>query len=288
MTKLPPDGLLYNPDVTTQEEIDTYRRFYVETKGYSLPGFEFWLDLRPDVLKRYRANFVRETTSVQERSRPLAHVMAMLHHYAVVGFEDGVLYEIKLSRNEGATRGEVLDTIAMAFIHGSPLGMNAVSKSSLEYIKDWKDDGSSRADRWPATWSFDRNAFRSGMDFSSPEPTSADMAAVQDWYQTCIGEVPRYVRFLAKHRPGMLKAYRNRFENALRDGLPKEMVPYMLLNLSVTRGFSEGIREAVMLGKWLGMTRPQLVDSICWAAYYGGVESLSIAEEAAGDLLDAM
>jgi len=288
MSKLPPDGLLYNPDVTTQEEIDTYRRFYAETKGYSLPGFEFWLDLRPDVLKRYRANFVRETTSAEERARPLAHVMAMLHQYAVVGYEDGVLYEIKLSRNGGATRGEVLDALAVAFIHGSPMGMNAVATSSLEYMKDWQDDGSSRADRWPEAWSFDRNAFRSGIDFTSPEPTRADMEAVQDWYQTRLGEVPRYVRFLAKHRPGMLKAYRNRFENAVRDGLPKEMVPYMLLNLNVTRGFHEGIRESVLLGKSLGMTRPQLTDAICWAAYYGGVESISVAEEAAGDVLDKM
>lgn len=287
MTKLPPDGLLYNPDVTTQEEIDTYRKFYVATKGYSLPAFEFWLQLRPDVLKRYRANFVRETTSAEEKPRPLAHVIAMLHQYAVVGFEDGILYEIRLSRSEGATRGEVMDTLAFAFINGGPLGMSAVAKSSLEYMKEWKEEPSTRADRWPAAWSFDARAFASGMDFSSPEPTKRDMEALQGWYQTRLGEVPRYVRFLAKHRPGFLKAYRNRFENALRGGLPKEMVPYLLLNLNVTRGFKDGIREAVLLGRALKMTRPQLADAICWA-YYGGMDGISIAEEAAGDLLDRL
>lgn len=223
MTQLPPDGLLYNPEVTTQEEIDAYRKFYIATKGYSLPAFEFWLQLRPDVLKRYRANFVRETTSAEEKPRPLSHVIAMLHYYAVVGFEDGILYEIKLSRTHGATRGEVMDTLAFAFIHGAPLGMTAVAESSMEYMKEWKDEPSARADRWPSGWSFDARAFASGMDFSSPEPTKRDMEALQDWYRAKLGEVPRYVTFLAKHRPGFLKSYRNRFENALREGLPKPL-----------------------------------------------------------------
>lgn len=287
MSTLPPDGLLYNPEVTTPAEIDAYRKFYIATKGYSLPAFEFWLQLRPDVLKRYRANFVRETTSREESPRPLAHVIAMLHYYAVVGFEDGILYEIKLSRTHGATRGEVMDTLAFAFIHGGPLGMTAVAESSMEYMKEWPDGPSTREDRWPADWSFDARAFASGMDFLSPEPTKRDMEALQDWYKTTLGEVPRYVEFLAKYRPGFLKAYRNRFENALRDGLPKEMVPYLLLNLNVTRGFKDGIREAVLLGRALKMTRPQLVDAICWA-YYGGMEAISIAEEAAGDVLNRM
>lgn len=288
MAQLPPDGLLYNPDVTSQEEIDTYRAFYAKTKGYSLPAFEFWLETRPDVLKRYRANFVRETTSAEEKPRALPHVLAMLHHYAVVGFGEGILYEIKLAQSEGASRGDCLDTIAFAFLNGAPMGMDAVGKSSLEFMKNWKEgDAPVRADRWPAAWSFDANAFKSGMDFSTPEASKRDIEAVQDWYQDKLGEVPRYVQFLARHRPGFLKAFRNRFENALRDGLPKEMVPYMLLNLNVSRGFKDGIREAVLLGRHFNMTRPQLADAICWA-YYGGMDGISIAQEAAGDILDSM
>ena len=283
---LPPDGLLYNPDVTTQEEIDQYRKFYRETKGYSLPAFEFWLEFRPDVLKRYRANFVKETTSVEEKPRPLAHVVAMLHHYAVVGFEDGIIYEVKLCEAEGATRGEIMDTLAFAFIHGNPMGMRSVATSSMEYLRT-SPEKPARADRWPGTWSFDRDAFKSGIDFSTPEASARDMEALHDWYQSTMGEVPRYVRFLARHRPRFLKSYRNRFEHALRDGLPKEMVPYLLLNFNVSRGFRDGIREAVLLGRSLGLTRPQLVDAICWA-YYGGMDAISIAEEAAGDILDRM
>lgn len=283
---LPPDGLRYDPEVTTQEEIDTYRQYYINTKGYSLPAFEFWLDMRPDVLKRYRANFVRETTSVEEKTRALPHVIAMLHHYAVVGYQDGILYEIKLSESEGATKGEILDTLAFAFIHGNPMGMQQVALSSMEHMKNFPEY-KIRTDRWPAAWRFDAKAFKSGIDFTSPDVTKHDMEALGDWYQSTLGEVPKYVRFLMRERPRFLKAYRNRFEHALRDGLPREMVPYLLLNLNVTRGFRDGIREAVLLGKALGMTRPQLVDAITWA-YYGGMDAISIAEDAAGDILQKM
>jgi hypothetical protein len=287
---LPPDGLLYNPDVTTQAEIDKYRDFYQRTKGWSLPAFEFWLEMRPDVLKRYRANFVRESTSIEERPRPLPHVLVMLHHYAIVGFEEGVLYEIKLARAEGATREEVLDTMAFAFVNGNPMGGHTAAIAAIDYMKEWMAEpaeASSNPDRWPADWSFEPRAFDSGMDYASPEATPADMQALRDWYLNTQGEIPKYVQFLMTHRPGFLKAYRNRMEHAIRDALPKEMVPYMLLNLYVTRGFHDGIREAVLLGKSMGMTRPQLADAICWA-YYGGMGAISIAEEAAGDILRNM
>jgi hypothetical protein len=289
-SELPADGLLYNPDITTQAEIDKYREFYRRTKGWSLPAFEFWLETRPDVLKRYRANFVRETTGVEERPRPLAHVLAMLHHYGVVNFPEGVLYEIKLSRNEGATREEVLDTLALAFLNGNPWGAHGVATSSLDYFKEWMAEPATPSDkpnRWPAHWKFDPKAFDSGMDYSTPEASPADMKRLREWYLDNLGELPGYVNFLMTHRPGFLKAYRNRMEHAIRDALPREMVPYCLLNLHVTRGFHEGVRESVLMGKWLGMTRCQLVDAITWA-YYGGMGAISVAEEAAGDLLRSM
>ena len=289
MANLPPDGLLYDPDITTQEEIDTFRAFYKRTKGYSLPAFEFWLDLRPDVLKRYRANYRREVSSAEEKLRPIPHVLAMLHYYVIVGYGDGVLYELKLAQSEGAARGECLDAMAFAFINSGPMGMDAAGASSLEFMKHWtQDDEALSPSRWPPGWSFDRDAFRSGMDFATPEASRHDLQAVQDWYQSRLGEVPKYVQFLVKHRPNFLKALRNRYESALRDGLPKEMVPYMLLFFNVVRGFSEGIREAVLLGRSFNMTKSQLTDAICWASYYGGMDGITIAEQAAGELLDRM
>jgi hypothetical protein len=103
-SSLPIDGLRYDPDVTTQEEIDKCREFYIRTKGCSLPAFEFWLEFRPDVLKCYRANFVRATTSIELQDRPLAHVMAHswpAHGIRVNCINSGALFE---SREEIAVR----------------------------------------------------------------------------------------------------------------------------------------------------------------------------------------
>jgi hypothetical protein len=111
------------------------------------------------------------------------------------------------------------------------------------------------------------------------------MELLQRWYERTLGEVPRYVTFLARHRPGLLKAYRDRYEHAIRDSLPKQMLPYLLLNHSVVRGSREGIRENVLLGRALGMTREQLLDAICGAVLHTGAEVLAIVDEAAGELL---
>jgi len=126
------------------------------------------------------------------------------------------------------------------------------------------------------------------MDWGSREASAEDIDRVQDWYQRTLGEVPRYVRFLARHRPGLLKAYRDRYEHAIRDSLPAQMLPWLMLNHNVVRGFGEGIRENVLLGRALGMTREQLLDAICYGVLHAGANALGIAEEAAGDVLDAM
>jgi hypothetical protein len=63
------------------------------------------------------------------------------------------------------------------------------------------------------------------------------------------------------------------------------MLPYLLLNHDVVRGFSGGIRENVLLGRALGMTREQLLDAVCFAVLDAGVNALDLVEEAAGDVL---
>ena len=93
--------------------------------------------------------------------------------------------------------------------------------------------------------------------------------------------------FLARHRPGLLKAYRDRYEHAIRDALPKQMLPYLLLNHSVVRGSRAGIRENVLLGRAMGMRREQLLDAVCSAVLHAGINALDVADEAAGDLLTA-
>jgi alkylhydroperoxidase/carboxymuconolactone decarboxylase family protein YurZ len=279
------DGLdVSRPDVTTEEEIAAYRAEYLGTNKGLLDSFEFWLEFRPDVLKRHKAR-TRHFRSTLEPDRPLVAILGAIHQYTVAAFREGVAYEIRLAQSLGATRADLLDTLSVAFIHGGHPGMYAAA-AYADFLRGYEDPSAPAPERFPAGWSFDPGAFDSGMDYTRRDADSRDMELLVDWYERTLGEVPGYVRFLAAHRPGLLKAYRDRYEHAIRDSLPKQMLPYLLLGHNVVRGFRDGIRENVLLGRALGMTREQVLDPICHAVLHAGVEAMSIAQEAAGDLLD--
>jgi hypothetical protein len=234
------DGLdVTDPDTTTPEEIAAYRAEYLGTNKGLLDSYEFWLEFRPDVLKRHKAR-TRHYASVEEPQYPLVQILAAIHQYAIRAFQEGIAYEIRLARTLRATRADILDTLSVPFIHSGHPGMS-VAAACAEELRTYED----------------------------PEPT----------------EVPRHAAFLARHRPGLLKAYRNRYEHAIRDSLPTQMLPYLLLNHDVVRGFGGGIRENVLLGRALGMTREQLLDGICFAVLHAGANALDVVDEAAGDLL---
>ena len=276
------DGLdVTNPDVTTQEEIEAYRAEYLGTNKGLLDSFEFWLEFRPDVLKRHKAR-TRHFRTAKEPDRPLVQILAAIHAYTIRAFPEGVAYEIRLAQSLDARRSDILDTLSVAWIHSGHRGMYAAAAYS-DYLRTYEDPESTP--RFPDGWDFDPRAFDSGMDFATRDATAEDMAALQDWYRRTLGEVPPYVRFLATHRPGLLKAYRDRYEHAIRDSLPKQMLPYLMLNHNVVRGFRDGIRENVLLGRALGMTREQLLDAICFAVLDAGVNALDVVEDAAGDVL---
>lgn len=284
------DGLdLDNLDSITEGELQAFREHYQYTKGYSIPAFEFWLKFRADVLKRYRAT-VPHMTTAREQKCIVKNSLNMLHSYAIHGYEDGIRYEIHLSKRRGATRGEVLDTLAVAFLHGGPLGSRFVATSSADYLAQWQDEEPSREndERWPHAWAFDANAFASGMDFSRPQASPQDIDRLFGWYQATIGEIPAYVKTLAEFRPDFLKSYRNRYENLLRGGLPKQMLPYLLLHYNIERGHEDGIRENVLLGKAMGLTREQLIDAIAWSSIYAGIEAAGLVDRVAGDVIRRM
>jgi hypothetical protein len=279
------DGLdVTRPDEMTAEEIDAYRAQYTGSNKGLLDSFEFWLEFRPDVLKRHKAR-TRHYASALEPVHPLVELLGAIHQYTIMAFREGVAYEVRLAQTNGALRTDILDTLSIAFVHSGHRGMYAAASYS-DFLRDYADPPAA-TERFPAGWTFDPNAFDSGMDYSTREASAEDMERLTDWYTRTLGEVPRYVGFLALHRPGLLKAYRDRYEHAIRDSLPCQMLPWMMLNYNVVRGFHEGIRENVLLGRALGMTREQLLDAICFAVLHAGVNALGIAQEAAGDLLAA-
>ncbi len=282
------DGLdVTRPDETTAEEIAAYRAQYTGSNKGLLDSFEFWLEFRPDVLKRHKAR-TRHYSSALESAPPLVELLGAIHQYTVMAFREGVAYEIRLAQTNGARRTDILDTLSVAFIHSGHRGMYAAAAYS-DYLRSYEEPPAAASEgRFPAAWSFDPHAFDSGMDYSTREASAEDMERLEDWYRRTLGEVPRYVGFLARHRPGLLKAYRDRYEHAIRDSLPCQMLPWLMLNYNVVRGFREGIRENVLLGRALGCTREQLLDAICFGVLHAGVNALGIVDEAAGELLAAI
>lgn len=277
--ELPPDGMnLLEPDVTTEEEIAQFRKFYAFAKKEQNKSYEFWLEFRPDVLKRHK---LRTATRTVGPGYPLP-ALAALHQYVISGFSDGIGYEIELARTMGAQRGDILDTISVAFIHSGHPGMYQVTRhaDALRNYTELPD-----AERFPPNWSFDPGAFDSGMDYSVREATPEDLRRLTDWYERVLGEVPKNARFLAEHRPDLLKAYRNRYEHAIRESLPAQILPFLMLHYNAVRGFKDGIRENALLAKALGLTRPQVLNAICLAELHGGAEVFDVVAEAAGDVL---
>lgn len=277
------DGLdVSRPDLTTPAEVAAFHAEYERTNKGRLDSYEFWIEFRPDVLKRHKARsrflFGDEAVSFQVPVQLLA-----IHQYAIEAFRGGIGYEIRLAQTNGAQKTDILDTLSVAFIHSGHAGMYAVRAEATEALRDYVDPPP--GDRFPPNWEFDPGAFDSGMDYTTREASEEDVERLMAWYETVLGEVPKSARFLARRRPNLLKAYRNRYENAIRDSLPKQMLPYLLLNHHVTCGNADGIREHALLARATGMTTEQMLDSISLAVLFAGAETLGLVEDAAGDLL---
>jgi alkylhydroperoxidase/carboxymuconolactone decarboxylase family protein YurZ len=270
---------LLRPDETTEEEKEAFRRLHFELVGHRQPGNNFWIDERPDVQKRYRLWSDSLTFATRGSGAP---GLSMLVMYGNMGYEEGVRLLVHGNQRSGMTKAQVLDTLAMAFMYLGPLGM-ATAANALEGYT-WIEPPVPMA--FPDGWTYDPDAFKSGLDFSSTRLSEDEVNKLEHWYETTLGEIPGYVRFFSRYRPVVLKAYRNRFENTLKV-LPKQYWPYFLIDLNVTRCYREGIREGVLLGKGFGMTRDQVVEAIGHGTFYGGMDAASVAYEAAGDILDS-
>jgi hypothetical protein len=273
---------LADPEVTTQEEIDEFRRISAAQLGMQQDGLDFWLDEAPEVLKRYRiwANElrIREPDEAPNKWSPTGVVIQYV--YSMTGFEDGVRYGLH-GANRTLTKPQILEELALVFRYAGPRGMATLGRAARAH--EFRDPDEPA--KWPTGWAPDPDAFRSGANFGSTDATADDTRKILEWYERWLGEVPRHVRFLARHRPELLKAYRARYENTLRL-LPKQTEPWALLQISMLRGYSGGIREAMLLARGFGITRTQILEALSWGTFYGGDESLNVVDEVAGDIVE--
>jgi hypothetical protein len=267
---------LLNPDVTPPEEWESFREGMRATVGYVLPTAELFGEFRPDIWKRFAAQ-----SRASEPPGAFGSHLRYLHYYAIIGHVSGVLYQIRLVHHGGHTRDEIVETLGLAAFHSPNYGMHDGGAQIADALRSYEDP--ERRFVWPEGWAADPDAFRSGVDFTSPEMAPGEIELIEEWHRSVSGEVPRYVRFLGTHRPDLLKAYRNRLENLLRV-LPKQMMPFLLLHFETIRGHDEGIREAALLARGFGMTRSQALDAVASALNYAGHAGISTVDRAAGDV----
>lgn len=261
---------------TTEQEKESFKKFYASNLGRSHPGLDFWLDTSPDVLKRYRAFATAQVAGALEGNRAFPG-FAFLEYYALLGYTEGVRYIVRLWQEQRLNRDQVLEGLAIGFLHMGPRGMETVAEALDGY--EWMTPPEPPS--FPEGWAPDPDAFRSGMDFSTAELSGPELDALRAWYVRWLGEVPRYVGHLAKYRPEALKAFRARYETCV-ETLPKQVMPYTLLHYNVSRGFGDGIRENVLLARGFGMTKEQALRAVYSASMNAGVETIGLLDRVAG------
>jgi hypothetical protein len=285
MVVIAPAGMgldLTRPEEISEEEKQRFKQTFLSFGGRPHLGLNFWLDNRIDILKRYRiwSGTINQRTD-GDRIMYNPNGYGFVYLYGMTGYAAGVKYIIHMEQQQGFTKEQVHEGIAAAFIWLGPRGMETVAQGLSDY--EWIEPKGRPA--FPDNWKADPDAFKSGLDFSTPDLSDTELERIKEWYLRVEGEIPPYVGFLTAHGRRLLKAYRQRFENTLKV-LPKQIMPYLMLHIDVMRGNRDGIREGVLLARGFGMTKAQTLEAISWGMFYGGVESGSITDEAASDILD--
>ena len=268
---------LSKPTELAPGEAEAFKHHYATQFGHSLDGLDWWLDKNPEVLKRYRLY-----SSLTLRVVPAMTGNGTLTFYALMGYVTGVRYVLHSWRTRGVSKAQALEMLAIAFVHCGPRGMETIAKAAerIEFEESPKVPA-----KFPAGWSPDIDAFRSGLDFATVDLSAKEKGRLYDWYLRTIGEIPPYVRFMAEHRPQLIKTHRARIENMLYV-LPKQMWPTTMLYYHVMSRQAEGIRESVLLGKAWGVSKADTLDTIGNALVYGQMEAATMVQNEAGDVFD--
>jgi hypothetical protein len=266
---------------TSADEQRSFQDYYRKVFGRSHRGLDFWLDKRPDILKRYRlfAELQSRPGGLQTDWR--FHAFSFYTQYAMTGYAIGIRDLTFMNQVQGLTREQILEGLGIVFLHGGPRGMETIAEALADF--HWIAPG--KPAEFPDGWDVDPDAFKSGLDFSTWTMSGDEVRNLEGWYERWLGEVPRYVRFLVKNRPEMLKTHRYRYENLIRV-LPKQVMPMTLLSYNVMRGFEPGIRENVLLARGFGVAREDVIGEINQTLINAGMEGLDTADRAVGDILE--
>jgi hypothetical protein len=272
---------VYEPEVTTSEELDAFFGFSDQPTGRPLASYEMWAHLRPDVLKRLLA-YVHQIHESEDFSCPLPY----LNIYTVGGWSEGAKYIMTICQPQtflsgvGYTRDAIVETLAVSFYLAPTWGTVVTAKAVQEALADYVEPSPEAPSPYPEGWAIEPEKLKAGLDYSTPDLTKDDLDKLRDWYLRVTGEVPTTVELYAKYRPNLLKAERNRWENIVRTGLPNQMFAYLLIHYEVFRGNVPGTRDALLLARGLGMAKQHAVDAVFYiGSFLGGLGTIaSVAE----------
>ncbi len=272
---------LSRPDVTTLQEWQAWQDHDRRYRGYPLPTYELMASLgRTDVVKRWFS----QIPTFYDPDGAFNTTAGWVHLYCLIGFTEGVIYEIDNCESQGHSLEEVKEMIAIAFLHGvTARGMFDMGEPIKKRLEQYKP---ATEIEYPEGWGPDPEFLQAGLDFSTTEMLPGELDKIKDWYMRVCGEVPEHVGFLGSMRPNLLKAVRNRFENTCRV-LPKQLMPWMQLQYESFRGHEAGIRETALLCKGFGVGKQSAMNAVAWAMISGGQESMSTVARAAGDVFDS-
>lgn len=275
------------PGPFAAEERAAITKWYSELHGegnLDLSAFlTFWMKHKEEEFKRYRR--LLEASFVSGMPSENVSFLLFLHSYVVAGYEPGVLYEVIGCHKTGITKQQIVDAIALAYLHAGPMGMNGIAKGTDEYLDKWTHDLPYDGQVWPTGWQIDGNVFRSGLDFSASGMTPAEIERLRQWHVDHHGEIPNYVNFLAKWNPEALKSLRARYEGAVNT-LPKQLIPLMMFHTAALQRAPAAMRRYAFQARKYGVKRMEMVELITFLLMYTGDISSETMTEAVEPVMD--
>jgi len=286
---------------TTPEERAAIEAFVTERRNrgievgrewghfYQMTADSVMLEHRPDYAKRFydglRAFPNRLEQTGTERDNAVQLTVTSLQHlvmYILYGWETGIYNEFRHFQSRGFTKAQIMELVMFAQLQAGIRGLQHVYNAVGRFLPDFRD-GPGPAP-FPAGWTPDPEAFKSGLDLAARDLTQQDRRNVTAWYEQTIGYVPEAVTFAMTYHPEFYKWHRARWE-VIFQTLPKQAMPYIMLRQHLLTGNQAALREAVLVGKAWGISKEWIVHGLTVSAYYTGFEGLYTAQAAVGDLL---
>ena len=162
---------LSKPTELSPDEAEAFREHYSTQFGLSLDGLNWWFDHNPEVLKRYRLY-----CSLTLRVKPAVMGGGTLAFYMLNGYVPGVRYVMHSFLNDGLSKAQALEMIAIAFVHAGPRGMQALSEAmeGLEFPEDPDPPA-----RFPDGWAVDLDDLLAVVGQEDSQPGAVAAGALQ-------------------------------------------------------------------------------------------------------------